>query len=36
MGKKQTMQLEEALKEGAGDLDKVKKVKFHITVGTLS
>ena len=27
MGKKQTMQLEEALKEGAGDLDKVKEVK---------
>ena len=26
MGKKQTMQLEEALKEGDGDLDKVKKI----------
>ena len=32
MGKKQTMQLEEALKEGAGDLDKVKEVKFQVTV----
>ena len=27
MGKRQTMQLEEALKEGAGDLDRVKEVK---------
>ena len=32
MGKKQTMQLEEALKEGAGDLDRVKEVTSKITV----
>ena len=30
MGKKQTQQLEEALNEGAGGIEKVKQVKFSL------